>query len=388
MTWLNSKNRYLFGVISLLAFSSAFANNDTDNSQFTATKDALVNLLTGTAEENGGATPEETIVSNAFNQEDDSQYISKDDLNSLLEMSSDKQRLFIAELLDQSANPLGLVQELIKLQVLDLSPKEIKFVRNMADLKLEAQNSPLATPEVRSGAVKFDSKNRYKTYEFYVHDSGVTALEFYDANGQRWPIVHETEVNDFSLSRGFYNNTLLIEAVTPYKAAFSYISLEGYPNPIAIKITYKRRVRDGIRTFHIPFIYKVKSDGSSSKATYSPMTAIKADDGKGGNGSKIPDIDYQELLYLASVGHFDEDKPSSEFAVPVLVDQPQIASIWRYGTKFIIRSRFQLMSHQYETYVPSTDGVFVYVAKELDTAISFNVNGNTQDVLIPDYHLF
>lgn len=372
-------------VLLLGAGNYAIASEEPENGQFTAGAEQLVSLLTGTADK---PRHKKTQVEQEKVANDDQEVISEAQLDELLKLPLKEQQALIKQLLENSSNPLGLIRTLVKEGVLDLSPDEIRFIRNMTELRVQAENKPLQTPDVRSGSVSFDSRNRYKMYEFNVHDSGVTVLEFYDANGNPWPIVHHTPVKDYVLNEGYQSNTLTIQSETPYKVAFSHIRLEGFPNPISIKINYSTEVRDDIRTFRIPFVFKVDKTGETPQATYTPLTAVKAGDALDQSGNQIPDLEYEDLMYLASVGQFDEDRPVGQYAAPVLVDKPEIASVWRYGTKFVIRSRFQLMSNQYDVYVPSPEGVIVYVTDQLDTVITFNVNGRTQQVLLPDYHLY
>lgn len=377
------------------------AADDTNSAQFSTSISNLAKLISGEAEGKYNAQkneqPEEQNQSSKptdkpITQNDSSENLDvsvKDLINGakVLKATPSEMQDYIAERLSTMENPEFVLKSLVKSGELALSPGEIRFILSAIDLKTQALNAPLMTPDVRSGVVSFDSNDRYKMYKFSVHKTGITMLEFYDANGKKWPVVDFTDTNGFSINYGYHNNTLVIESNVDYKIGYSYIQLEGYKNQIAIELVYENKVRDGIRTFRIPFIYKLDENSNKANATYTPLTSIKAG-AQADNESKIPDVEYQDLMFIAESGYPDQDSKSSEYIEKVYIDKPEIAQIWRYGDKFIVRSRFQLMSHQYNAFIPANDDMAVYVADELDTVISFNVNGESESVFIPDYHLF
>lgn len=305
----------------------------------------------------------------------------------LMNASSIEQQQYIAERLAEVDNPEFILRELVRIGELALTPNEIRFILSAVELKKRALNTPLITPDVNNGLVKFNPNNRYNTYEFNVHESGITTLEFFDINGERWPIVNFTPAKGFNLKHGFYDNMLEIESDISYKQAYSYVHLDGFKNQIAIKLNYNNELRDGIRTFAIPFLYKINENGSEPEARYSPLSSIKATDNSN-DSTTIPDLEHDDLMFIASLGYPNKDSKSYPFFKKVFVDKSEIAQIWRYGSKYIVRSRFQIMSHQYEVYVPSTDEVAVYVANSLDTIVDFNVGGRTESIFLPDYHLY
>ncbi|UTZ34770.1 hypothetical protein HB762_26275 (plasmid) [Vibrio campbellii] len=395
--------------LSLIIVTIAFVVNSScvlaanENQQFTATVSDLTKMLEGQVVVNKAAENEtsnrvssgkkydsRTVVHESDSSQNHNHSTQDGDWLEVAKlMKSDplKQQQYIAERLSEVSDPEFVLQELVRNGELALTPEEIRFILSALDLKSRALNTPLMTPDVVSGLVEFNPKNRYSTYEFNIHESGITTLEFFDANGERWKIVDFTPANGFKLNHGYHDNMLTIQSEIPYKQAYTYVHLDGYKNQISIKLNYNNQVRDGIRTFTIPFLYKINEGSGETSISYTPLSSIRASDAPT-DSQKIPDLVYQDLMYIATMGFPDENGQSYPYFKKVFVDKPEIAQIWSYGSKYIVRSRFQLMSHQYQAYVPSSDDVAVYVADELDTVIDFNVSGKTESVYLPDYHLY
>lgn len=358
-----------------------------------ATKETLLQLLTnreakaeGNPRETGDAKNEDNAkVDNAKVDNAPEKEKTKEKKNKKIDEAFRTKVMGIIEGLD---NPKEVLNELIANGTLELTPNDIKLLRVALDIVDQAENAPIYESKIINGTTPIDHRDRYKTYNVTVNRTGLTIVEFHDASAAPWEIKHFTPSEYFKINKGYTSNTLEISPEVSHATSNIFVTLNGYPNPIQFNIKYKNEYRDGLSTFTLAYmspstIAKIEgSKGEESIEEYDIFEQQPATSVDMGDKKTIP---YRLLQQFASTGAF----PLDEFptAQKVVTTSPEICEIWFVNNSFLIRTNYIYMAG-YGDVVMGGGGNNVYVSKNLDSSITFNVAGTNKTVLIPDYSMF
>ncbi|GIB00292.1 hypothetical protein G6355_11040 [Vibrio cholerae] len=297
--------------------------------------------------------------------------------------------LRLAQILKQFDDPRGVLEAKVQEGTLSLTPNDIYTARLIDDAIEQAINTNIVSPKVLNLPYSIDVQNKFKSYDIFIHESGTTQIEFTDAKGNPWPIFNNSPASSFDVSKPTVN-TLWVTPTHRYRNNNIFVTLEKYPNTIQLNLIYDATQRHGLASFSVPLLGPV-SKPEKPKAEGVDLANPETYSGNGGDTAdvalKISDIDQNELMYLAETGYFEPGSEAYKSAKTVVVNDRNIANIWFYKNKFIVRSPYSLDANWDNVINPN--GVNkVYVAKNLNSIVKFYSGSNEFELILPDYHRY
>ncbi|MEZ8241000.1 MULTISPECIES: DotH/IcmK family type IV secretion protein [Vibrio] len=295
----------------------------------------------------------------------------------------DKKREILTKILSQTDDPKSILETLIAEGPLSNSFNDIFLLRLVADELQRAKNSPLLETEIINDQYSVDHTDRFKMYDIYVHDSGETLLEFLDVTGHPWPIFDFSPTKSLETRKGELN-MLWINPLVKHVKTSLFVSLSEYSAPIQFNIRYSNDKRHGFASFKLPFISPINPNVNKAPSNTNFDLEISTASKEDGQITIREQLDSRELSYLASTGRFRDKTKLKQEAIPVMVSDPSIATVWFYNGNFIVRTPNQLYS--FDRMVSSEGEMKVFISSTLNSIVPLNRSGETVNLFIPDYH--
>lgn len=296
-------------------------------------------------------------------------------------------REYLESVLSQADNPSAVLQGLISEGTLELSPNDILLLRMTLDQIDQATNKNFVNPKLINDQYMIDHKDRYKTYEIFIHDSGETLIEFLDINGEPWPIYDHSDNENVNIRLG-EDHMLWMSPKTKYREFNFFVTLKEYKNPIQFVVKYSNEKRHGLATFKLPYVSPTSTLGNS-KTEMGPKVSLRQLANQipsAGAANQGIDITFEELSYLASTGRFREGSEMARSAVNVLVSDPSLAQVWFVQDKFVVRTPYNL--YRFDEIVNAGGAMKVFVSSTLNTVVPINTGSEQVSLYIPDYHKY
>lgn len=289
----------------------------------------------------------------------------------------------IKEILKQLNNPEMLLNELIMSGDLSVSPDDIQLLKIISDELDKAENLPFVNPKIINRAYMVDTKDRYKTYELFVHDTGETLIEFLDINGEPWPIWDHSRNPNYNVRLG-EDHMLWIAPKIKYKPTNFFITLEKYRNPIQLVINYSNKQRHGLATFKVPYISPTSNQSASTNSTDKTLTLAGLSKSLTNSHGSKPTVTVEGLSYLATTGRFPDNSKAAKSAISVLVSDPSLAKVWMVDGLFVVRTPYNL--YTFDEVINASGDMKVFVAAELNNIVTLNTGKGQATLYLPNYH--
>lgn len=297
---------------------------------------------------------------------------------------------------NQVHDPAAVLEGLISEGSLALSPDDIYLVRLVIDMIAEAENKPLVNPAVINKPYLIDINNRYSSYIVYLHSSGETLIEFLDVNGDPWPIFDHSKTDAFDVRKG-EEHMLWLTPTTIHRQTNFFVMLKDYSAPIQFELKYSNEMRHGLATFKIPKLSPISIVQAEKRDMHGSDTVDLENVGYQKNMYQLSassvdghaklidqDLDLKTLLFLGETGRFEPGSEASDEAKSLQVSDEQVAQVWFYKDKFIVRSRYRMYS--YDRVLNASGDIKVYLCDSLNSMVPF-FDGQSDHVLfLPNYH--
>lgn len=286
--------------------------------------------------------------------------------------------------LKRTDDPNALLNALIAEGTLQLSPNDIFLLRLAIDEIERAKNQNFVNPTLINDEYMVDYRDRYKTYDLFVHDTGETLLEFLDINGEPWPIFDKSESDDLNIRQG-EDHMLWISPNTKYRQLNLFVTLQGYKNPIQFIVKYSNDKRHGLTTFKIPTVSPTSTLAKTTKSQGNVTLSSLSNTVESANSDFAPEgLSYEDLTYLASTGRFREESELNASAVNVLVSDPSIAQVWFVRDRFVVRTPYFL--YGFDDIINAGGAMRVFVTSRLNSVVPMNTGSGQVNLYIPNYH--
>jgi hypothetical protein len=234
-----------------------------------------------------------------------------------------------------------------------MTPESARKVRILSELLLQAQSSPVMPIKPAQDVVVMDLSPGGMPPVIRTRDGFNTVLNFVDSIGGPWPIEWSLPGNDAYAEvkpseAGKTTHTLVLNAKTKYETTNYTVKLMGLDEPLMFIL---ENSISGITDFKIT--YKIPKIG--------PSTSLdKPIGGYGQNGgarNAILDIEMDDL------DTFYSTPPLKAVVIPT--SQPQLAQVWYYKNKFIVKTRHELAA-DYERISYGPNGWKVFALSKIE----------------------
>lgn len=247
----------------------------------------------------------------------------------------------------------GLHQEALMGLFSNMTPEQIRQVKLMSEILLEAKSSQVTplTPSQDVFVMNLSPGGTPPTIR--TREGFNTVISFLDTLGKPWPIEWSLPGNNAyeeidSQGDKPTTHTIVLNAKSKYETTNYTVKLVGLDDPLMFILV---NTIHGTTDFKIT--YKIPKIGPNTEYENTSSTSGIVST----STNSILDINMDEL------DQFFANPPAKANVIPVSL--PQIASVWYYNGYFIVKTRHEL-AEDYERITYGPNGWKVYAVRKID----------------------
>jgi len=230
--------------------------------------------------------------------------------------------------------------------LMPLSPDQIQQLHSMYNQSRQAASSHAGTPpKPTSSSVVPDLSPGSTPPVIRLLEGYITSLVFLDSTGEPWPItaVDVGDPRSFSVQWDHKGNTLLIQALTAYKAANLAVIVRGLTTPVMLTLLPGQTAVDYRVDIRIP---RLGPNANTSMINHLPSTSnvqlLSALDGIPPAGSKALEVEGGD------------------------------AQVWQLKGELYLRTQMTLLSPSWISTISSGDGTHAYLLQTSPILLALN----------------